>query len=63
MQMRGGTDGPDSEIVAANSPPAKRELTATEAAAVLGIHERTVRREIARGALAAEKQSGAYRIA
>jgi non-specific serine/threonine protein kinase len=37
-------------------------LSAQEAAAVLGLHERTVRRAIARGELAATKRGGVYRI-
>ncbi|CAA9562570.1 MAG: hypothetical protein AVDCRST_MAG19-1945 [uncultured Thermomicrobiales bacterium] len=39
------------------------QLTAREAAARLGVHERTVRRAIARGQLPAAKQAGAFRIA
>jgi excisionase family DNA binding protein len=38
-------------------------LSAREAAAVLGIHERTIRRAIARGHLHATKHAGLYRIA
>ena len=38
-------------------------LSAREAAAVLGVSERTVRRAIARGELAAEIHAGVYRIA
>jgi len=38
-------------------------LSAREAAAVLGVNERTIRRAIARGALPAIKQAGTYRIA
>ena len=38
-------------------------LSASAAAAVLGVHERTVRRAIARGDLPAVKRSGVYRIA
>ncbi|MBA3414784.1 MAG: tetratricopeptide repeat protein, partial [Chloroflexia bacterium] len=38
-------------------------LTGREAAAVLGVNERTIRRAIARGALPATKQAGVYRIA
>src|SRR5215210_6039980 len=38
-------------------------FTAGEAAALLGVDERTVRRAIARGALPATKRGGAYRIA
>jgi excisionase family DNA binding protein len=37
-------------------------LTARDAAAVLGVNERTVRRAIARGDLPATKHAGAYRI-
>ena len=38
-------------------------LSAREAAAALGVSERTVRRAIARGELAATKRAGVYRIA
>ncbi len=38
-------------------------LSAREAAAVLGVSERTVRRAIARGDLAATKRAGVYRLA
>ncbi len=38
-------------------------LSAREVAARLGVHERTVRRAIARGALPAAKRGGVYRIA
>src|SRR5262245_27144648 len=38
-------------------------LSAREAAAALGVHERTVRRAIARGELAATKHAGLFRIA
>jgi excisionase family DNA binding protein len=38
-------------------------LTAREAAAALGVSERTVRRAIARGELPATKRSGVYRVA
>jgi len=38
-------------------------LSAREAAAVMGVSERTVRRAIARGELAAEMHAGVYRIA
>jgi non-specific serine/threonine protein kinase len=37
-------------------------LSAREAAAVLGVHERTIRRAIARGELEASKHGGAYQI-
>ncbi len=37
-------------------------LSAREAAAVLGVNERTIRRAIARGELSAAKQAGTYRI-
>jgi excisionase family DNA binding protein len=37
-------------------------LSAREAAQVLGVHERTIRRAIARGELPAEKHSGVYHI-
>src|SRR5690349_10138546 len=36
--------------------------TAREAAALLGVNERTVRRAIARGALSATRHGGSYRI-
>ena len=42
---------------------AENWLSATEAAAALGVSQRTVRRAIARGDLPANKRSGAYRIA
>jgi non-specific serine/threonine protein kinase len=38
-------------------------LSARQAAAALGVHERTIRRAIARGALPAAKHSGVYQIA
>jgi excisionase family DNA binding protein len=38
-------------------------LTAVEAAAYLGVHERTIRRAIARGDLTATKEGGQFRIA
>ena len=38
-------------------------LTASEAAAALGVHERTVRRAMARGELPAAKRAGDFRIA
>jgi non-specific serine/threonine protein kinase len=38
-------------------------LSAREAAAMLGVHERTIRRAIARGELTAIKQAGLFRIA
>src|SRR5581483_12471581 len=44
-------------------PPEPGFLTAWEAAARLGVHERTVRRAIARGDLPAIKQAGVYHIA
>ena len=44
-------------------PPAAGSLTAREAAAAVGVHERTVRRAIARGELAAAQHAGVYRIA
>src|SRR4051794_35235245 len=43
--------------------PAGPVLSAREAAAVLGISERTVRRAVARGDLPAAKHGGVYRIA
>lgn len=47
----------------APSDPAKTLLTTREAAERLGVHERTVRRAIARGDIPALKESGAYSIA
>ncbi|HEU5433707.1 MAG TPA: helix-turn-helix domain-containing protein, partial [Thermomicrobiales bacterium] len=44
-------------------PTGAEFLTAWEAAERLGVHERTVRRAIARGALPATKHAGVYRIA
>lgn len=41
---------------------AKRTLSAREAAAVLGVAERTIRRAIARGEIVASKQGRAYQI-
>lgn len=41
---------------------AEAALTALEAAAELGVHERTIRRAIARGELAATKEGGLFRI-
>ena len=38
-------------------------LSAREAATVLGVHERTIRRAVARGDLPATKHAGQYRIA
>ncbi len=38
-------------------------LSATAAASLLGVHERTIRRAICRGDLAATKEAGVYRIA
>ena len=59
--MDRGTDDrtPDSGQAAG----AGESLSAREAAAVLGVNERTVRRAIARGALPAAKRAGVYRIA
>lgn len=42
--------------------PAPEPLSAFQAAAWLGVNERTVRRAIARGALAADNQGSVYRI-
>ncbi len=50
----------------ADSGPATAEagwLSATAAAAVLGVSQRTIRRAIARGELPAVKRAGVYRIA
>ena len=43
--------------------PAAAALSATAAAAALGVDERTIRRAIARGDLPATKRAGVYRIA
>jgi non-specific serine/threonine protein kinase len=48
---------------ALTGPPDSGPLSARDAAALLGINERTIRRAIARGDLAATKRGGAYRIA
>ena len=42
---------------------AQAQLTTREAAARLGVHERSVRRAIARGDIPARKEGGVYRIA
>jgi excisionase family DNA binding protein len=46
-----------------SGPPDSWPITAREAAAALGVSERTIRRAIARGELPATKRGGAYRIA
>src|SRR5688572_30662741 len=43
--------------------PTEAWLSATAAAAALGVSQRTIRRAIARGALPATKHGGVYRIA
>jgi non-specific serine/threonine protein kinase len=48
---------------ALSGPPDSGPLSAREAAALLGVNERTIRRAIARGELLASKRGGAYRIA
>jgi len=45
-----------------SSLPEQSELSTSEAASLLGVTERTVRRAIARGALPAERRGGGYRI-
>jgi len=47
---------------AADPPGDARAVSTGEAAAALGVTERTVRRAIARGELAAVRRGGAYRI-
>ena len=47
---------------AVGARPAGRTLTAKEAARVAGVHERTIRRAIARGELAATKQARIFQI-
>ena len=59
MEQRTADRTPDTGQDAA--PP--DTLSAREAADVLGVHERTIRRAIARGELTADKQAGIYRIA
>src|SRR6187200_2689977 len=46
-----------------DSGQAADELSATEAAAALGVNQRTIRRAILRGELPAAKRAGVYRIA
>ena len=53
----------DTGTVSAPVAGAAGALTAREAAARLGVSERTVRRAIARGELAAAKYAGTFRIA
>jgi len=59
MDERADDRTPDSGQAAGAEEP----LSAREAAAVLGVNERTVRRAIARGVLPAVKRAGVYRIA
>ena len=48
---------------AVEAPAAESWYTAREAARVLGVHERTIRRAIARGDLAASRRNGRFAIA
>jgi len=59
MDERAEDRTPDSGQAAG----AGESLSAREAAVVLGVNERTIRRAIARGVLPAAKRSGVYRIA
>ncbi|HET9662474.1 MAG TPA: LuxR C-terminal-related transcriptional regulator [Thermomicrobiales bacterium] len=59
MEQRSADRTPDTGQSAA--PPGV--LSAREAAETLGVHERTIRRAIARGELRAAKQAGMYQIA
>ena len=59
MEQRTADRTPDTGQDAA--PPGA--LSAREAAATLGVHERTIRRAIARGDLPAAKEAGIYQIA
>src|SRR5680860_951670 len=56
-RRQGGT--PDKPMSGA---PDMGRLSAREAAVALGLHERTIRRAIARGDLAAAKHAGVFRI-
>ncbi|HEY7031720.1 MAG TPA: LuxR C-terminal-related transcriptional regulator [Thermomicrobiales bacterium] len=59
MDNRAGPWTPDTGAAAGESD----SLSATAAAAVLGVSQRTIRRAIVRGDLAATKDAGVYRIA
>src|SRR5215207_7308138 len=54
---------PDAVSAAVGTWPVRHLLTAKEAARVAGLHERTIRRAIARGELAATKRSRIFQIA
>src|SRR5215211_950959 len=54
---------PDRRADAGHQPNREQMLKAREAAAALGVSERTIRRAIARGELRAAKQAGAFHIA
>ena len=60
MSDRARDRAPDIPL---SGPPDNGTLTARDAAAALGVSERTIRRAIARGDLAAVKHAGMYRIA
>src|SRR4051794_8755049 len=53
----------DAVSAAVGTWPVGRLLTAKEAARVAGVHERTIRRAIVRGELAATKESRIFQIA
>jgi excisionase family DNA binding protein len=52
----------ERQTSAAGQDPKQTRLTALEAAARLGVHERTIRRAIARGDLRAIKRAGVFQI-
>src|SRR5215207_1006872 len=54
---------PDAVSAARDTWPVGHALTAKEAARVAGVHERTIRRAIARGELPAAKRAGIFQIA
>src|SRR5918998_1438508 len=54
---------PDRRADTGHQPNSERMLKAREAAAALGVSERTIRRAIARGELRATKQVGVFHIA
>lgn len=59
----GGAFSSRSPGIAVSGLPDTWPLSAREAAALLGVNERTIRRAIARGDLHAEKRGGAFQIA
>ncbi|MCA9864550.1 MAG: helix-turn-helix domain-containing protein, partial [Thermomicrobiales bacterium] len=61
MPERAIHDDVKSLLLVARTEPGSG-MTTRQAAAALGVSERTVRRAIARGALAATRERGAYRI-